>query len=201
MLAVTVVKHFNTKVYRQIKMTAQEILNSLGQFSNFDIELFEKHSARRTLYKNEVLLNEGEVCKSFYFILSGSFSQFQIHDIDEVIIDLHLQNEWMFNQQSLTEQTPSTTTIKAFSKSEIIELSLNSFHCLCSKSQSFLQLGKLLNQSAIRVFLFDNSLKPNEKYGYIKKAKPDLVKVFPIKMIASYLKIAPETLSRVRANY
>lgn len=182
-------------------MTTSEILSSLGQFSNFDAELFEKHSARRTLNKNEVLLNEGEVCKSFYFILSGSFSQFQTHDIDEVIIDLHLQNEWMFNQQSLTEQTPSNTTIKAFSKSEIIELSLNSFHCLCSKSQSFLQFGKILNQSLNRVFLFDNSLKPNEKYSYINKAKPELAKVFPIKMIASYLKIAPETLSRVRATY
>jgi len=182
-------------------MTTQEILNSIGQFSNFDTELFEKHSARGIINKNEVLLNEGEVCKSFYFILSGSFSQFQIHDIDEVIIDLHLQNEWMFNQQSLTEQIPSTTTIKAFSKSEIIDLSLNRFHCLCSKSQSFLQFGKILNQSVNRTFIFDNSLKPNEKYDYINKAKPLLTKVFPIKMVASYLKIAPETLSRVRANY
>lgn len=182
-------------------MTSIEILNSLGQFSKFDAELFDKHSAKRKLNKNEVLLNEGEVCKSFYFISEGSFSQFKTHDTDEVIIDLHLQNEWMFNQQSLTEQTPSNTTIKAFTKSEIIELSLNSFHCLCSKSQSFLQFGKILNQSLNRVFLFDNSLNPNEKYSYINKAKPELTKVFPIKMIASYLKIAPETLSRVRAAY
>ena len=63
-------------------MTKQEILNSIGQFSNFDLELFEKYSTQKTLVKNEVLLNEGEICKCFYFILSGSFSQFQIHDID-----------------------------------------------------------------------------------------------------------------------
>jgi CRP-like cAMP-binding protein len=182
-------------------MTTQEILNSLGQFSNFEAELFEKHSANKILNKNEVLLNEGEVCKCFYFILSGSFSQFQTDDIDEVVIDLHLQNEWMFNQQSLTEQIPSNTTIKAFSKSAVIELSLNSFHCLCSKSQSFLQFGKILNQSKNRIYIFDNSLKPNEKYSYINKSKPELAKVFPIKMIASFLKIAPETLSRVRANF
>lgn len=182
-------------------MTTQEILASLGQFSNFESELFEKHSRKKMLNKNEVLLNEGEVCKCFYYILSGSFSQFQNYDIDEVIIDLHLQNEWMFNQQSLTEQAPSNTIIKAFSKSEVIEMSLNSFHYLCSKSQSFLQFGKILNQSQNRTFIFDNLLKPNEKYSYINKSKPALAKVFPIKMIASYLKIAPETLSRVRANY
>jgi CRP-like cAMP-binding protein len=190
-----------SKSFRQNIMTTQEILTSLGHFSNLDTELFEKHSTKKILNRNEVLLNEGEVCKCFYFILSGSFFQFQAYEIDEVIIDLHLQNEWMFNQQSLTEQTVSNTTIKAFSKSEVIELSLNSFHCLCSKSQSFLQFGKILNQSKNRTFIFDNSLNPNEKYSYINKSKPLLTKVFPIKMIASYLKIAPETLSRVRANY
>lgn len=182
-------------------MTTQEILDSLGQFTNFDTELFEKHSTRRTLNKNEVLLNEGEICKSFFFILSGSFSQFQICDIDEVIVDLHLQNEWMFNQQSLTEQTPSSTTIKAFSKSEIIDLSLNSFHCLCTKSQSFLQFGKILNQTKHRTSLFDRSLNPSEKYKFINLTKPELTKIFPLKMVASYLKITPETLSRVRATF
>lgn len=182
-------------------MKALEILSRIGQFTSFDTELFEKHSIKRMINKNEILLNEGEVCKSFYFILSGSFSQFQIHDIDEVIIDLHLQNEWMFNQQSLTTQKPSTTIIKAFSKSEVIDLNLASFHSLCLKSQSFLQFGKILNQSENRTFIYDNSLRPSEKYSYITKVKPQLTRVFPIKMVASYLKVAPETLSRVRANY
>jgi len=62
---------------------------------------------------------EGEVCKSVYYILSGSFFQFKSDEVTETIIDLHLHGEWMFNQQSLVEQSPSSTAIKAFSKSEI----------------------------------------------------------------------------------
>lgn len=182
-------------------MTTEEILNSLGQFSNFETQLFEKHLIKRKLNKGEILLKEGEVCKSFYFILSGSFSQSQFHDIDEVIIDLHVQDEWMFNQQSLIQQIPSNTTIKAFSVSEVIDLSLDSFHSLCSKSSSFLQFARILNQSKNRTFIFDNSLNPIEKYTYIKESKPDLIKIFPVKMIASYLKITPETLSRVRGKH
>src|SRR5215213_3247395 len=107
----------------------------------------------------------------------------------------------MYNHQSLAQQTPSQTTIKAFSKSEVIELSLADFHALASKSTSFLQFGKILNQTHNRTYIFDNSLTPTERYDYIKTAKPQLVKVFPIKMIASFLKIAPETLSRVRAKH
>ena len=141
------------------------------------------------------------MCQSLYFIQSGSFFQFQLRDIDEVIIDLHLEGEWMFNHYSLTEQTPSNTSIKAFSKAEVIELSLTGFHLLASKSTSFLQFHKILNQVHNRTYIFDNSLSPAERYEYIKKVKPELVKIFPIKMIASFLKIAPETLSRVRARY
>lgn len=182
-------------------MTTQEILSAIGQFSSFDIELFEKHTSVERLNKNDTLLPEGIVCKNFYFILTGSFIQFRTTEIEEQIIDLHLGGEWMFNQESMTEQRPSTTTFKAFSKSEVIILSLSAFHDLCSKSPSFLQFGRILNQSKFRTAIFDNSLNPAEKYRYINTVKPGLTKVFPVKMIASYLKVAPETLSRVRADY
>lgn len=182
-------------------MTTIDILSSIGQFSNKDAELFEHHAEYRLLQKNEVLLQEGDICKCFYFIVKGSFYQFEKGETDDVIIDLHLPQEWMFNQHSLTGQTPSTTSIKAFSTAEVMALSLNSFHCICAKSPSFLQFGKILNQAMNRAFLYDHSLTPQEKYHYINQAKPALTKLFPVKMIASYLKMAPETLSRVRANY
>jgi CRP-like cAMP-binding protein len=181
-------------------MIIQNLLASIGQFSSFDLKLFENHTIQKCFNKNDVILKEGEVCKSLYYIQSGSFFQFQVKDMDEVIIDLHLEGEWMFNHQSLTQQTPSKTTIKAFSDSQVIELTLMSFHALASKSPSFLQFGKILNQTQNRTYIFDNSLSPVDRYNYIKKAKPQLVKVFPIKMIASFLKMAPETLSRVRAK-
>lgn len=180
-------------------MTSTDILKKVGRFSSGDCEIFDKHTLRQKLNKNEVLLKEGEVCKSFYFVLEGSFVQFQSKDIDEQIVDLHLKNEWMFNQESLTEQSPSMTSIRAFSKSEILSLSLNNFHFLCSKSQAFLQFGKILNQTKYRTSLYDSSLNPSDKYEFINNTKPELTRVFPLKIIASYLKITPETLSRVRA--
>ncbi|MEJ8843754.1 Crp/Fnr family transcriptional regulator [Lacibacter sp. H375] len=175
------------------------ILNTIGQFTGFDCELFENHTTIQKLNRNELLLKEGEVCTSFYYVLQGAFVQFQMKDIDEQVIDLHLQHEWMFNQESLTGQLPSTTNIKAFSESEILVLSLNSFHALCARSQSFLQFGKILNQTKYRTSLYDSSLSPSDKYRFINSAKPGLTTVFPLKLIASYLKVTPETLSRVRA--
>ena len=192
-------KYRNT--LQTIMMKSVDILKLIGQFSGLDAELFDKHTLRQSLNKNDILLKEGEICKNFYFVLSGSFVQFQTKDINEQIVDLHVKDEWMFNQESLTEQMPSRTTIRGFSKSEIIVLSLNSFHYLCAKSQAFLQFGKILNQTKYRTMIYDNSLTPSDKYRFIIKTKPALTRVFPLKIIASYLKVTPETLSRVRANY
>jgi CRP-like cAMP-binding protein len=182
-------------------LPSTEILNKIGHFSIFECELFEKFTSRLKVDKNNDLLKEGEICKSFYFVLQGSFIQYKTHDTDEYIVDLHANNEWMFNQQSLTEQLPSTTNLKAFSNSEVLSLSLNGLHYLCSKSQAFLQFGKILNQTKHRTTLYDDSLNPLEKYQFILNNKPELLKIFPLKVIASYLKISPETLSRVRATY
>ena len=76
-------------------MTTQQVLSSLGQFSSFDIELFSEHTTRKTFNKNEIILKEGEVCKSVYYVLSGSFFQFKPKEFSETIIDLHLEGEWM----------------------------------------------------------------------------------------------------------
>lgn len=182
-------------------MSAQEILAGTGTFSSRDLLLFEEKVLRKTVKKNDTVLRQGEICQSVYFIQSGSFVQFQSDDLTETIIDLHLPKEWMFNHPSLIDQMPSGTTIKVFEDAEIIELSLIGLHELIGMSQSFLNLGRIFGQANHRTHLFDNALSPAQKYDYIKTAKPLIVQVFPVKLIASYLKITPETLSRVRANY
>ena len=179
----------------------QNILRDMGQFSEADAILFEKHVTKRSFNKNDQLLKEGEVCRSAFYILSGSFYQFQTGEIEDTIVDLHVQNEWMFNHMSFINQSPSKTSIKAFIRSEVIELSLSRLHELIIQSPAFLQFGRIFDQANTRIHFFDNSLNPVQKYNYIKEAKPLISQVFPVKMIASYLKIAPETLSRVRAHY
>ncbi len=182
-------------------MSVQEILASVGAFSSCDLLLFEEKALRKIVKKNDTVLRQGEICQSVYFVLSGSFVQFQSDHETETIIDLHLPKEWMFNHPSLIDQKASGTTIKAFEDAEVIELSLVGLHELIARSQSFLNLGTIFNQANHRTYLFDNALSPAQKYDYIKSVKPLIVQVFPVKLIASYLKITPETLSRVRTNY
>lgn len=179
-----------------------EALISTGYYSDQEILFFEKEARLRTVEKSEVLLNPGEVAKSVYFVLTGAIYQYNFKQNGEInIIDLHAEKDWLLSHRSFVSQTPSNTLISAFTKSTILELSIESVHFLITQSPAFLQLNKLLDQATSRVNFFDDSLTPLQKYKFIFENRPQLLQVFPLKMIASFLKITPETLSRVRDKF
>lgn len=176
-----------------------EFIQQFGNFTAFEMTLFRDAVEERNMQKNEFLLQEGAICQSLYFIRSGSFIQYKIKDeIDQQIIDLHLANEWMLNQQSFVRQQASETFIQAYTDAGIYELTVQAMHDLIKQSPVFFQLAKLLEPAHSRIQLFDNQLSPGEKYRFVLDTRPGLLQAFPLKIIASYLKITPETLSRVR---
>mgnify|MGYP000008478996 CR=1 FL=1 len=177
------------------------MLAEFADFSDAEIQLFNKNTCRMNLDKNAVLSKRGAVSKSIFFIVKGSFYQSYYNPIrdEDIITDLYLANEWVFNTESLVNQKPAKTTIKAFESSEVIELSLDNLHKLIEISNKFLQFNKLLISSP-KLSFYDENMTPAEKYNYILKTRPQLIQTFPLSMIASYLKIRPETISRIRAN-
>jgi CRP-like cAMP-binding protein len=176
-----------------------EILRATGSYSDQDVALFEKQASVRQVEKGQVLLRKGEVARSLFFILKGAAFQYKTGpETERDIIDLHLDLEWLFNYTSLIGQKPSECEMEAFVDSTVLELSLETLHYLTGKSLAFLQLNKVLERAVSKLHFFDNSMTPLEKYQFILNTRPQLIQVFPLKMIASYLKITPETLSRVR---
>lgn len=179
-----------------------DILKNNGLYSSTDEQLFEHYVTIRGVSKDEILIHPGEVCKSVFFNITGAFYQYNYKDeIEENVIDLHSDNEWFFNHLSFISQKPSDSFMKAFAESRVLELRIESLHSLMGRSPAFLQLGKIFEQAASRVHFFDNQLTPTQKYQYILENRRDLLQKFPLKYIASYLKITPETLSRVRKNF
>ncbi|WP_051293032.1 Crp/Fnr family transcriptional regulator [Olivibacter sitiensis] len=186
-------------------MEQQSIVNKalekIGDFSASEFNMIHAHAQFRQLKKNDILLKEGQVCSAIYFIIKGAFYQYRMNDVDENIIELHVDNEWFLNNTSFITQKPSFDTIKAYADSEILELNIHSIHKLIEISPVFFQLGKLLQPAAVRTQFFDNTMTPAEKYNYVLEHRPRLLQSFPLKYIASYLKMAPETLSRIRGKH
>lgn len=182
-------------------MTDSEILGNVGSFSEADVELFKTYRHIRFFRKKDRLLREGEICHSLYYLKKGAIVQYkQIDQTERQYTNLHVGGEWLFNFKSVMSQSPADGTIEAFADCEVVEISLQAIYKLIEKSSSFLLLNRAFNSLANRVEFFDENSTPAIKYETLIRKHPQLIKIFPLKVIASYLKISPETLSRVRSN-
>jgi len=175
------------------------ILESLGNFDEEEQSLLLKEIKEIHLAKGEIILNPGEVCSLAHFVVSGSLYQYKLNtDLDKEIIDLYTKNDWVLDHKSFVSRTASQHFIEAFENSLIFEISIQSVHKLIANSQRFLRLGSILEKTSSRLSFFDNNNSADEKYRFILNHRQDLLQKFPLGMIASYLKMKPETLSRIR---
>lgn len=172
-------------------------INSYASLSQQEIDDFTGRISLQQYEKDTCLLDIGEICMEWGFIASGSFREYYLNsEMDEVTTNLFTENDWVLNHQSFTGQKPSKCRIEAFEDSKVLKLNVHDLHDLIGKSPAFFALGKILEVET----KFPQSASPEEKYLKLIKEKPELIQKFPLKYIASYMSITPETLSRVRAR-
>jgi CRP-like cAMP-binding protein len=163
------------------------------------VHLFARHTQHLNVAKGHTLLEPGKICQTAYYLTEGAAVQYALNDAgEEVVIDLHTTGEWVLNHASFVGQKPADVCIKTYTAGTVLELHIHNIHHLISVSQQFIQLGSILEEVNKRVLYFDRQLTPYEKYEELMQHRKAIFQYFPLKMIASYLKITPETLSRVR---
>ncbi len=178
------------------------LVEGAGKFSEEEGILLQSAVVLRQCEKGEKLLVAGEICSSIYFLLHGSFIQYGFDsEMNRNVIDLSVDHDWLMNYRSFSSRNPSLYTIEAYENSTVYELTMESIHQLISTSPSFFQLGSILESSTSRVDFFDNKSTPDERYEWVLHHRPLLIQKFPQTLIASYLKMSPETFSRVRKRF
>jgi CRP-like cAMP-binding protein len=148
-----------------------------------------------TVHKQDIMLKKGQVCSSIYFVHKGAFKQ---EDEEEIICNLFAEGEWMLDFKSFASQKPADYSIVATEESELFFLTVHDLHELIQTAPVFFQLGKLMEAGQANLVYQNHRLTPEEKYEMLLHQKPHYIQFFPAKVIASFLGIAPETLSRVR---
>ena len=178
---------------------------TIRRYGNFSDELMQELHSRlrhKVIRKGDYLIKEGSISNSFYFVTKGGFRHYTVLDSGvEATINLFVENDWVFDYKSFISQAPSQNIIRATEYSEVDGLSIMDFHELIRVSDNFFRLGKLLEQAVQNQDFQNNRLAPEEKYELLLASKPLVFQKFPLKHIASYLGITPETLSRVRRKF
>lgn len=175
----------------------QSILQ-IARYQEQEQNLFISHLTTKTFGKKEFILKEGQICRAIYFVNEGALRHYQYADNgDEITCNLFIENDWVLDMESFISQKPSKGFIECYYNAELLELSVHGLHSLIAVSQNFLALGSLMN-TCIRDISFDILPSPEEKYNHLIGTRPQLLQQFSLKHIASFLRITPETLSRVR---
>ncbi|MBE0391511.1 CRP-like cAMP-binding protein [Flavobacterium sp. 7E] len=155
--------------------------------------------------KNEILLAHGKVSEVSYFILKGCLRIFYINDVDkEVTRYIAFENHWATALVSFITNEPAQETIQVIEKSKILYISHDDFRHLMKtipKWKEFysIYLEKAYVNNSKRLMSF-TTLDASERYNQLFKINPTIVKRLPNKIVASYINISQETLSRIKSK-
>ncbi|WP_027376245.1 Crp/Fnr family transcriptional regulator [Kaistella palustris] len=157
----------------------------------------------RKVSKNEYLLREGEVCRETFFVEKGLLRMFSIDKNGKEHIIQFAPEKWlMSDRSSLYFNEKSNYFIEAVEDSEVLLLENDFFVRLVEQYPQTVENNDLLLQKHIRNLQNRlNSLlaeTAEERYMNFIKMYPDILLRVPQWMVASYLGITPESLSRVR---
>jgi CRP-like cAMP-binding protein len=157
----------------------------------------------RKLRRRQYLLQAGEVCKYTAFVLKGALRQYSVDEKGvEHILNFAVENWWMGDRESFVMLTPSRYNIDALEDCELLLVTNAQTQDLIRTVPAFAAMVREMDQRhsiATQKRLYASlGHSAEERYEELIKEHPDYLQRFPQHMIASYLGISPETLSRVR---
>ena len=157
----------------------------------------------KSVAKNEFLLKDGEVCNATYFVEKGLLRMYSIDKNGKEHIIQFAPEKWLISDRSsLYFNEKSNYYIEAVEESEILLLRNDFFKNMGLHFPKTAEKNDLLLQKHIRNLQNRvNSLlaeTAEERYMNFIKMYPDILLRVPQWMVASYLGITPESLSRVR---
>ena len=184
--------------------TIIKALTSLVEFNEEELFHFLKLLKRRTLNKNEFILEAGDICKSMVVINSGGLRYFTINDKGEQSYWFAFEGEWLGDYESFLTRQPSSHFIQAIEATEIFALSYEDMQQLYASGARFERFGRLIAENLfIKAERSRNeltSLPAEQRYLNLIKNHPNIHKRVPVQHIATYLGIQPQSLSRIRRN-
>ena len=184
---------------------ADPFQNALAPFSleeaalAYAVTLFQE----KKMPRGSFLLRQGEVCHDIYFLLSGSVHMSYLRDGKQHIGDFMVEGEFVTDLASFHEQKPSRLFITCFEDCEVRVINRAHFQLISEKFPfSFERLNRLVAER--NSVMFANRIwsmlidSPEERYLQLLAEKPVWIRRFPLYLIASYLGLTPEGLSKIR---
>lgn len=184
------------------------LLNHIRQHISIDVTeqdiLFSKLRERKYL-KNQYILQNGDVCSSISFVIEGAVRVFHIDSGGkEHVMMLGVENWWIGDLSSFITQSASDYNIQCVEATKVIQLQYQDHANLMEEVPQMNKYFRVIIENAyvaVQQRIVRNfSLSAKERYIIFSEKYPDHMNRFPQYMIASYLGITKEFLSKIRSQ-
>lgn len=167
-----------------------------------EFDLIRSRAALRKIRKHQLLLQEGTVCTSDYFVVNGSFRQYYLDGKGkEHIVQFAFPDWWIGDWYSVMNHTPSEYNIEALEDSEYIQISKESLDALFASIPALEKYFRIMFQKAFvaQQRRITSLQKPaEERYKDFLAAYRHFEEKVSQAHIASYLGITRESLNRIK---
>lgn len=159
--------------------------------------------AERKIRRNQFILQDGDVCRHFTFVVSGCFKMFAVDkNGKEHNLQFAAENDWITDLSSFYSEKASTVFIEAIERSEILQIKHDDLLYLYVNYHKFdHNFRVIIEQKYVELqnrVLQNISSTAEERYTTFLQRYPNLSNRLPNTQIASYLGITPEFLSKIR---
>lgn len=152
--------------------------------------------------KNEVIVREGQICNVCYFVLKGCLRQYILQDGIEKTIAIYTEEQAINFYANQKDTKKSESFLVSLEDSLLLtgnpdtdEAIYSKFPVLAEITRNMLEAD--LGQTQLTLAKFISS-SPEERYLNLLNDRPELFQRVPLAVIASYLGMTPESLSRIR---
>lgn len=189
-------------------MITQPLIEYLKDYLPLDDEekkLLEARTIERKIKRRQMILQEGYICKHYFFIIEGCF---RMYSVDKKGIEHNIlfvaENDWVSDIGSFHTEKPSKLFIEAIEPSVILQIEKQDLLFLYINVPKFDRNFRVIIEN--KFIELQNRLLQNisstatERYLSFLEQYPKLALRLPNTQIASYLGITPEFLSKIRKD-
>ena len=183
-------------------------LDYIDQFIQLTAEeqsiLLSKVKVKKYL-KGQFVVQNGDVCRHENFVLSGCLKTFYIDDEgQEHIVMFAIENWWTSDLGSFITQTPADLNVQCLKNSELVQITYGDLQQLYMEVPKLERFFRIIIQHAFvasqKRIINNFSLPALERYIQFRQQYPKIEQRVPQYMIASYLGMTKEFLSKIRAQ-
>jgi CRP-like cAMP-binding protein len=176
--------------------------NLVPRLTDAELDALEACLLVRDIPKGEFVVRAGQVCKYVSFVNKGLVRLFYTFDGKDISIGFAGEGEYTAEYESFLTRRPAAQNIEALTDTQVIDLGFDDMQRLYQQYPAFQEFGRKISEMLFVLLNQRNTallaLTPEERYRNMIAGNPQLLQQVPQYMLASFIGVTPEHLSRIR---